>query len=123
MKKIPLPKIPIKKVLSVALGQIKHIAIILSIVLLLSFGWFLYQNFYTTIISAREIVILESEVSSNNVDIHLLQRVEKSHAAKQEIQIKSWGVMRSAFSDTPATNNDLQLDDPFSNEVTPRVTF
>jgi len=64
------------------LTHLTPVSIGLSIILILGIGIFLYKNFYLTIISAKEIIILQKDISVGSLRIDLLETIENNYQNK-----------------------------------------
>ncbi len=127
MKKLNLSKIKkinFRQILSRLLNHIQLIAVTMSLVLIVGFGLFLYRDFYLTIIFAREIVLLESEVSEITINKDFLNSIEQRHKQKQSLIIRDWSGFNNVFyrSTTPRNDNPViedEISDEIVNEDTP----
>lgn len=125
--------IPIKEIAGVLLENIQVIGIMLSLIVVLSFGLFLYRNFYTTIIEARAIVVLEGELAQTAVNVTSLQKVEQNLNTKKQLPAYSWNTVNNLFNDnqSPAVETQTPVDEIIQNnpepitdtDITPRTSF
>lgn len=125
--------IPIKEIAGVLLENIQVIGIMLSLIVVLSFGLFLYRNFYTTIIEARAIVVLEGELAQTAVNVTSLQKVEQNLNTKKQLPEYSWNTVNNLFNDnqSPAVETQTPVDEIIQNnpepitdtDITPRTSF
>ena len=123
MKKISLPKIDFHDFIDKIITHIKIIISVLFILIITGFGFFLYRDFYLTIISAQEIVILESEIGSTTIKTDLLESLEQKQKQKQSLIQRDWSKFKNIFykSDNDIVgSNDADNADNF---VQPRTTF
>ncbi len=104
------------------LKHLKSITVLFSFVIILIIGFFLYFNFYQTIISAKQIIILQTDIAPSTVDIKLLNDVEKKYENKLKPTVFSWEKFSNIFS----TNINLQNPSPVNstlNNVNPQINF
>jgi len=64
------------------INHLKIYTIIFSFFLVIGIGVFLYFNFYQTIISAKEIIILQADIAPAAINLKLLKKVEDSYQKK-----------------------------------------
>gem|GEM_PF-2592549 len=64
------------------INHLKIYTIIFSFFLVIGIGVFLYFNFYQTIISAKEIIILQTDIAPAAINLKLLKKVEDSYQKK-----------------------------------------
>lgn len=83
-------KLPLKKIKQIGPWVLKHLtvtSITLSLLLIVSIGIFLYKNFYLTIISAKEIIILQKDISLGSLKIDLLEKAENNYQDKLDLKL------------------------------------
>lgn len=106
----------LKKLSKWLIIQLNPIIIFASILIIVIFGFFLYFNFYQTIISAKEIIILQADVTPGKINITLLDKIETSYQNKLEPQEYDWSQFSRYFSSNFSTSgsSDNSPDAGFS---------
>jgi len=94
------------------ISHLKLIVIILSVLIVIGFGLFLYRDFYLTIISARKIVILENEVSAITINTNKINSIEQKYNKKQSLILRDWSGLNNSFykGKNPATSAPIIID-------------
>jgi len=109
-----------KKFKNTLLNHIKTLTILFSILIVTGVGLFLYYNFYQTIISAKQIIILQSDIAPSTVDIRLLEQVENKFKIKTQPKNINWDNFKNIFSgNLTVTNNQDSID----SDISPKISF
>lgn len=102
------------------INHLKIYTIIFSFFLVVGIGVFLYFNFYQTIISAKEIIILQADIAPAAINLELLKKVEDSYQKKLIDSNFNWEQFDKLF--LPTRNESL--NNSFSEEdIKPQTSF
>ncbi len=121
MKKISPPKINFRDILDIIISKLRIIVVVLSILVITGFGFFLYRDFYLTIISAREIVVLQNEVASTAINADELESATQKHKQKQSLPIRDWSNLQNIFNKT--TDNTTKFTNDRQNQTNANTSF
>jgi hypothetical protein len=102
------------------LNHLKTYTIIFSVLLVIIIGIFLYYNFYQTIISTKEIIILQEDIAPATINIELLNKVEKTFQSKQVKTNFDWKQYNKIFN---SLDNPLPADSTLENNIQPQTNF
>ena len=74
--------------------------------------YFLYQNFYQTILGSEEILILKQQIAPESFDIEKFNQIIEKMEAKQEEKETDWNKIGNIFKrgqrpQTPPANNSV----------------
>lgn len=61
------------------------------------FLFFLYQHFYLALSQAEEIVVLQSQLAVDVLDVELYQKVKETAAARQNAPLIKWDEIPNPF--------------------------
>lgn len=103
------------------LKNIKSISIIFSILIILIIGFFLYFNFYQTIISAKQIIVLQSDIAPATINTKLLDEVELNFENKLKPTNYNWDKFSNIFSQN-LSQQYLKNNSNFDN-ISPQINF
>ncbi len=128
MKKISPPKINFRDILDIIISKLRIIVVILSILVITGFGFFLYRDFYLTIISAREIVILQNEVAATAINSDELESATQKHKQKQSLPIRDWSDFQNIFNKkienaAQFTSNQQNKTNINTSSIKPKTSF
>lgn len=102
------------------INHLKIYTIFFSFFLVIGIGIFLYFNFYQTIISAKEIIILQADIAPAAINLELLKKVEDSYQKKLIDSNFNWEQFDKLF--LPTRNESL--NNSFSEEdIKPQTSF
>lgn len=102
------------------INHLKIYTVIFSFFLVVGIGVFLYFNFYQTIISAKEIIILQADIAPAAINLELLKKVEDSYQKKLVNANFDWKQFDKLFL---PIRNEL-LNNPSSEEnIKPQTSF
>lgn len=102
------------------INHLKIYTIIFSFFLVIGIGIFLYFNFYQTIISAKEIIILQADIAPATINLELLKKVEDSYQKKLVNSNFDWKQFDKIFL---PIHNEL-LDNSFTEkDIKPKTNF
>ncbi len=102
------------------LKHLKLLTIFFSFLIVLGIGIFLYFNFYQTIISAKQIIVLQSDIAPATINIKLLDQVE----AKYQEKIKPTNYKWERFTNIFATNQTNSSPNNFTpSNINPQISF
>jgi hypothetical protein len=102
------------------INHLKIYTVIFSFFLVIGIGVFLYFNFYQTIISAKEIIILQADIAPAAINLELLKKVEDSYQKKLINSNFNWEQFDKLF--LPIRNESI--NNSFSEEdIKPQTSF
>lgn len=111
----------IKNTSSFLLKHLKSMSIIFSLLIILLIGFFLYFNFYQTIISAKQIIVLQTDIAPSTINTKLLDEVELNYHNKLKPTNYSWDKFSNIFS---LNLNQQYLENNSNlNNVSPQINF
>ncbi len=109
----------LKTIFSFFIKHIKSSSILISVILVVLIGFFLYFNFYQTIISAKKIIVLQADVSPALIKIHFLEKIQTKYLEKLEVEEYNWDKYQSIFKTIKKTSESTSKD----NKLKPNTTF
>lgn len=105
----------IKKLLRLLLKYLKLLSVFIAIALIASIGYFLYKNLYLTIISAKEIIVLQKDISLGRIRMDILETVENNLQNKLAIPEIGESTEKQIF-ETNDTVNEININTNSNNE-------
>lgn len=90
MKHLTLPLTTLRKTTKFMLDHLILVSIGISVIIIVFMGYFLYNNFYRTIIAARQVIVLESEVAQMQIDMDKLNSVYERYQKKLNLPLYQW---------------------------------
>lgn len=116
MKKVTLPHFDIREIIDKLLSKLRLISTVFAIIFILFFGWFLYENFYKTIISAQEVTDLKAQVAQVKLNTKNLNYVIEMYNKKMAIPDRNWSQFSSILTSVVVDTTDQAED---SDDVSP----
>ena len=95
--KLKLPKIKIFQAL-LSLKYLYWFVALIAVVVAAILGFFLYKNFYQTITSSEEIILLKSEVAPDTINMKKVEAILKALAEKTAANDMDWQKIRNPFN-------------------------
>lgn len=112
----------IKKTSTFFLKHLKSMTIIFSLIIIVAIGFFLYFNFYQTIISAKQIIVLQTDIAPSTVNVKLLDEVELQYENKLKTTNYSWDKFSNIFS-VITSQPSGSFSNSNLNNVSPQISF